>query len=439
MRMRSVESCAYIRPNSQPVTNTTIMVAHLVHHAVRRGVEHVHQHLTKEQFISKLEQDAQAYENAGPRMEVNPRELLPVAITGLIAFFIVWSISYTIGEVAVSLASIESTSRTTVVESKPPAYTEEPLEKEPLMAAEPDAETDVEITVIEHKPITSKIRTTIARLHEVGGFRARWRGVGLSMLYHFLHAMVANFLAAFFGVGLFGESLIYIFVSVGLARLHMAWTHKMIAHPSSKPWFRSVPARKDCKAILLPAFVYAAAQQATIILPVGVAFALGLMQPPAGHSNGEMSHHDCRKMALFGLRFLAVPITYIMVGLAILLPASVTLTRIEASLLPEDQETIVPFDKAAMVGDIDVSARGGCRALFVQAWRSFDRSARLRLIKLYAKMIMAQVAVLFVAAHLMVAELYLIGGERIGVFMKSAAAQMKLTAIEAHEAHAKGN
>ena len=76
------------------------MVAHVVHHIVRRGVEAAHHHLTKEQFVNKLEQDAQAYENAGPEMEVNPREFLPVIITAIIAGLIVWSIDYTIGKLS---------------------------------------------------------------------------------------------------------------------------------------------------------------------------------------------------------------------------------------------------------------------------------------------------------------------------------------------------
>ncbi|KAK3056816.1 hypothetical protein LTR09_002609 [Extremus antarcticus] len=418
------------------------MTGHVVHHLVRRGVQQLHQHLTKEQFVEKLEQDAQAYENAGPEFEMNRREFLPVVITAVVTALLLWSIDYTIGQVMVSLASIESTSRTAVIESKPPAYTEEPLgkeplEKEPLIAEH--ADVDVEITVIEHKPITSKITTTIGHLQKIGGFRARWRGLGLSVLYHFLHGMMANLLAAFLGLGLLGESLTYIFVSVGLARVHMAWTHKMIAYPSTKAWYHRLPARKDCKALLLPAFVYAVAQQATIILPVGVAFALGLMTPPEASMNDEATRHNCHKMALFGLRFLAVPLTYVMVGLAILLPASVTLTRIEASLLPEGEETIVPFDKEAMMGDLDMSVRGSSRALFVQAWRSFDRSSRLRLIKIYAKMVFAQFTILFVAAHLMIAEVYVIGGERLAVFMKSATAQIKLMAIQAHEAKAEGN
>ena len=404
-----------------------------VGHLVGRGIQHAHQHFTKQQNLEKLQQDAQLYENAGPEMEVKPQEFLPVIITGVVALLLIMSIDYTIGQVMSTLAMIESPSRTAIIESAPPAYFKEadaPLEKEPLMTVEED--TDVEITVIEHKPITSKITTTIGHLQRVGGFRARWRGLGLYLFYHTLHAMMTNFIAAFLGFGVMGQALVYTFVSVGLARIHMALTHKIIAYPSAQMWYRRIPSRKESRAIYLPALVRAAAEQATVILPLGVAFALGVGPAHGHHFKHAAQNEDCSKAIFLGLRFLAIPLTFVMVSLAVLLPASVTLTRIEASLLPEGEETIVQFDKAAMMGDIDVTVRGGCRALFVQAWRSFDRASRLRLIKLYAKMFLAQVTIVFVAVHLMVAELYLIGGERLAIFFKSAVAQLKLAAIEAH-------
>lgn len=335
---------------------------------------------------------------------------------------------------------IESPSRTAIFESAPPPpYTDEAEKEPPVADADADAEpVDVEVTVIEHKPITASIRTTIGLLHRVGGFRARWRGVGLRIVYGFLHCAITNFLSHFLGLGLVGGMLTYIFVSLGLARVHMAWTHSMIAYQSSKWWFHRLPPRKDCKVLLLPALVYAAAQQATHILPLGVGFALGVIGPGA-HEAREAAGECPKQLLLLTLSFLAVPLTYILVGLAILFPASVTLTRIEATLLPEDMEPIVPFDKAAITGDIDVSVRGGCRAIFVQAWRSFDRASRWRLVKLYVKMVLAQIMVAIVTVHLMVAELYVLGAERMAVFFKSAGAQLKLMVIEAHRARMEGN
>lgn len=138
-------------------------------------------------------------------------------------------------------------------------------------------------------------------------------------------------------------------------------------------------------------------------------------------------------MGLLALRFLAVPATAMIVALAVLLPAAVTLTRIEATLLPEDQQTIVPFDRQAIVGDIDLTQRGASKSLFIEAWRSFDKPARLRLIKLYVKMVMIQLAVAFVGLHLIVAETYFIGGERLASTLKEAHAQLTAAAVEAQE------
>jgi len=353
-------------------------------------------------------------------------------------------VRYTLGEVVASLAIIESPSSTAIIESKPPAYADEPdapldkLEKEFLLPAEAAADQDVEITVIDHKPITANIRSSIGLLHRTGGFFGRWRGFGLSMFYHFAHALVANGLASLVGFGIVGHGLTSILTSLCTARLHMAWTHAMIAAPSPKPWFRRLVPRKQCKAVLLPTLVFAVAQQATVILPIAVAFALGLPQQMhngnmhAHHGHGSEAYGSCAMRALLMMRFLAVPLTAIFTALCVLLPATVTLTRIEAALLPEDQSTIVPFDRDAVLGSLDLSQRGAARAVFVQAWRSFDRAARLRLVKLYAKTFLVIITIAVVGSTLMGLELAMIG-EKLFVAAKSGAAQMQLMAIEAHK------
>jgi hypothetical protein len=399
-------------------------------HLVRRGYEALT--TPDNRVIESLREDATLYDQAGPEMDVQPWEMLPVVVTAFLTMILVACVKYTIGEVMASLAMIESRTTTAFVGDSPPAYADvpdAPLEKEPLMPSE--AEADLEVTLVNDKPITRKIRTTITHLHQVGGFGARFRGASVSVLYHFLHALVTNSLAGILGMGILGNAFVYVWVSVGLARVHMIWTHAMIGTPSSKPFWKRMVPRQQSKAILLPSFVFAVAQQATFLLPVAVAFALGLPEINQEHVVSAAHNHDCHKLAFMGLRFLAVPATAIFVALAVLLPATVTLTRIEALLLPEDRDTIVPFDRKALIGDIDINACGGCRALFVQAWRSFDSTARWSLIKLYVKMTMIQVGIIFVSVHLMVAEIYIVGGDRLALLFKSAAAQMQLAAFEA--------
>ncbi|KAJ6496898.1 hypothetical protein DFH09DRAFT_1001997 [Mycena vulgaris] len=398
----------------------------MLSHIVKRGI--VHLQSASPEYIAKLQQDAELYENAGRDMEVNPQETLPVLITGVIVLLILASIRYTLGDVVASLAMIESPSSTAIVEQKVPAYADE----EPLIPTEADA--DVEITVINHKPITAKLSTTMRHLRRVGGFRARWRGLGISMLYHLAHALFAGILSQVLGVHSLGNVLVSIFTSVLLARLHMLWTHTMIAHPTTRSFLHRIVPVKQCKPLLLPSLVFAAAQQATFLLPLAVAVLLGLPDMPE-HALHAAQQDEPAKLALMTLRILAVPATAGIFALFVLLPASVTLTRIEAALLPADMQPIVPFDRAALVGAIDLTARGGPRALFVSAWRSFDRAARLRLVKLYAKMVFAQITVAVVGLHIMAAEVYVIGGERLAVLFTSMRAQLELMAIEAQNAN----
>lgn len=357
-------------------------------HLVRRGVSAAQVHFSE----------------AGPEptdggktiiVDFNPREYLPVMIVGIITALLIASVRYTLGEVIASLAMIESHSATAIIESKPQKYADEPdapLEKESMLPAEATADQDIEITVINHKPVTARISTAIRHLHSVGGFFGRWRGAGVGAVYHMLHAIMTNFLAGFIGFGIAGHALMHIFSSLALARVHMAWTHSMIAAPSSKSWLRRMVPRKQCKAILLPTLAFAVSQQVTVIMPIAVAFAFGLPQHMQNGSfdfvNTELSRADA---AYWMFALLSIPLTAIFVALAILLPASVTLTRIEAALLPEDQETIVPFDRSLVLGDLDLQTRGACRSVFLQAWKSFEPAARLRLIKLYAQMFCLQI------------------------------------------------
>lgn len=65
------------------------MRTHLMSHVVRRGVQHL---TRRQQYPDQLLQDAQAYEDAGPEMEVQPRELLFILVTALVGFLVVCSV-----------------------------------------------------------------------------------------------------------------------------------------------------------------------------------------------------------------------------------------------------------------------------------------------------------------------------------------------------------
>lgn len=116
--------------------------------------------------------------------------------------------------------------------------------------------------------------------------------------------------------------------------------------------------------------------------------------------------------------FLAMFLT-VLLFVAVQIPATVAMVRVAASMLPEEDETIVPFDRTfgGMTTPEIVGGQG--KIGIVEAWRSFNWECRRRLLKTVAK-----VALIIVAAELLimifvVAEAHLLFGDAFGPFMKS--------------------
>ncbi|KAJ6556727.1 hypothetical protein DFH09DRAFT_1084438 [Mycena vulgaris] len=140
-----------------------------------------------------------------------------------------------------------------------------------------------------------------------------------------LDAVMGNaqiILSRILGIHSLGDVLVSIFTSVLLARLHMLWTHTMIAHPTTRSFLHRMVPVKQCKPLILPSLVFAAAQQATFLLPLAVAVLLGLPDMPE-HALHAAQHDEPAKLALMALRILAVPATAGIFAFFVLLPTSV--------------------------------------------------------------------------------------------------------------------
>ncbi|KAJ7878716.1 hypothetical protein B0H13DRAFT_2346398 [Mycena leptocephala] len=212
-----------------------------------------------------------------------------------------WSICYTLGDIVASLATLSTAA---IVQTKLPAYAgEEPAE----MA------TNVEITLVNPKPITASLCPPMRHLRSVGSCFARWRGLAISILF---------------------------------------------------------------------------------FLPLTVGFLLDTPRIPE-HAVKLPQHDDPLALMLMALHILAIPATAALLAFFVLLPASATLARIEAVLLAVDMQPIVPFDTSfAAPGLLS-------RMLFTAAWRSINRPARLRVLKVYTKMVRAQFVVMLLGMTLM--------------------------------------
>ena len=106
-------------------------------------------------------------------------------------------------------------------------------------------------------------------------------------------------------------------------------------------------------------------------------------------------------------------VLFVSFGLIILvvLPAQVTLVRVQASVLPEEDEAIVPFDRS-FGGKVVPESEGGKGVVgMLDAWRSFEWSSRLRLVGLYVKIIAIEMATTLAFVLLVIGELRMIVGK----------------------------
>ena len=289
----------------------------------------------------------------------------------------------------------------------------------PLLSDEQKSEkmklVESDLFLVKQKPITGKMRTAIKHLKAQGGRFARFRGLHVSIIYHLVHGLIVKFFSSTSSHPLV-RPFVAILTTIALCRLQMTWTHIVISAPSTKRWWRRFPSVKAGKNIIIPTAIYAVAVQAAIYVP-GALFitAHETLRNPAAYGDNPAT---LQKIAL-GEMFLTILIAIGIVVLVVI-PADVSLKRVQASMLPEEDETIVPFDRT-FAGKVKPEILGGSGAVsMLDAWRTFDRSARIRLIKLYGKIFAVQAATTLMFILVMVGELRLFMGNDLAKAAKMA-------------------
>jgi hypothetical protein len=87
--------------------------------------------------------------------------------------------------------------------------------------------------------------------------------------------------------------------------------------------------------------------------------------------------------------------------LLLVVPTTIVLVRVQASLLPDNDEAIVPFDKT-FGGKADSRSMDSRNQLaMLNAWRSFEWPSRIRLLKIYAKYFVLQIALELLSAGIL--------------------------------------
>ncbi|KAL8673638.1 MAG: hypothetical protein Q9168_001944 [Polycauliona sp. 1 TL-2023] len=376
----------------------------IAHHFVKRGIEHTQEKYRTGAFDGAFAQDGDNKPFGHPHAVA-----AALVITSLLWFFALSAVQYVYGGVVATLTMIETPTAT--------AFKVDPAEDDeadaPLLSADEkkSTTTEPELFYVKTKPITSKIRTTIRHLVAEAGPWSRFRGLQVAVAYHLVHQFLLQFLTGVFGGNMISQSIAAVITTVVLCRFKMLWTHVVISTPSEKKWYRRFPTVNAGKKIIFPTAVWALAEQATIYVPVMlfVAFDLeGYFRNPAAFN--ELSSMQQKSVMLASL---AVMMSGIATAVLVVFPAHVTLKRVQASLLPEDNDSIVPFDRT-FGGKVQPEIVGGTGVVsMLDAWKTFNWAARFRLVKLYAKIFAIQASATIAFVLFAVFEVRMINGDYV--------------------------
>lgn len=301
-------------------------------------------------------------------------------------------VNYSLQHVFTTLAIVEDPS--------PPAYEPVSLNDDAQSFAEETAPLADEAANAQPRLITSSLRSTYRTVKAVSGWRSLFRGIAC----YFSLGVATAFLYGIL-IGTFIPSLLAAPIcAVALAQMYTAWTHIVISAPSSKTfWQRLPPFKKAFHATALPTCMYFLAAELSTYVPRMLAYAMSMNLPdpkkpgviPQGDAN------DVWKAVILLLMSLTLHIFLV-------IPTQVVLTRVQASLLPDEDDTIIPFDRS-FGGKVEPAIVGGKGFVTIKdAWQSFSRASWVRLVKLYVKIFAAGLALGLLWVAILVPELFLI-------------------------------
>jgi len=159
-----------------------------------------------------------------------------------------------------------------------------------------------------------------------------------------------------------------VLAQVVIAPLTMGWTHIVISEPSSKYWFRRIPSVATWKKVAIPTLIL------STVMAVGYGAPMYLSRSWNTKSTSDPS--------LWARKTIIIQVIGLAIAFFITLPARVSLARVNASVLSEEEETIVPFDRS-FGGKFVPEIVGGSGVIgILDAWKTFSFQSRIRLVKL---------------------------------------------------------
>lgn len=349
----------------------------MIEHVVGRGVLHA----------SGMQVFKRAVE--GPsEIEVPKWGVVVLVISFIVMVVFLSAVNYTLSDVVATLCMVETPSAAITISTPDEPASKD--EKEGLLEASPAA------TLVRQKPLTSSIRATIKYLVSQGGHLARFRGFRYQMIWAFAYVMVRNMIKAAIPTFVPFSFVISSALAGALtANLHAAWLHKVVSMPSGTRYWQRVPARSNWKVLALPVAVHSTMPYVSIYVARGATQLLRLDRL----NREDVTEYTGAEWTSLIARFIAFIVIAVSCTLFLCLPAAVTMVRVEASILPENEDTIVPFDRT-FDGKVMPKAVGGTGSIgFLDAWRSFNWESRRRLLKLFFKTFFIMTGLTLILVH----------------------------------------
>lgn len=209
-----------------------------------------------------------------------------------------------------------------------------------------DDNDPIRVTAEPGKPVTGSIRSINRLLRSYGGWRVPFRGLGYAVVIGILTVSTTGFIAL---APFIPTRIAHLLTLIALAPLSTTWTHFIITPPAApgaprRSFFRRVPrAGKVYAATWFPTFLLWAAAHAAVVLPVALGRLIGLSLPTAGQPPAAtVPNYDGADLG----KLLCVAGVSVALQALLVIPAHAALTRVQASLLPADEDPVVPFDRS---------------------------------------------------------------------------------------------
>lgn len=234
------------------------------------------------------------------------------------------------------------------------------------------------------------------------GFWSRFRGFSMYLACLFGQGAVSALIPV--GMRSFGSQfVVQSIVGVLFSTWQMAWVHIVISEPSPKPFYQRIPNYRSWIKIAPAVALENVLAAAAFFLPLAAAQVFNLVDTEFKQGDSIVTFY----------RFLAIVALPSLLAFLITIPARVIFIRVAASMLPEEDETIVPFDRS-FGGKVQPSILGGSGKIGLwDAWKTFDRDGCIRFVKVILKTAAMEIALAAVTVLLVVGQVGLIRGDAL--------------------------